>query len=215
MAVYLHATVSPNPGKLAELADAIGLVVPTMERTRGWQLLGGYQTRNGLPGRIVDIWTAPDADSFTDGLARTPTDPRADEAIDRFSKLIDHEQLRLVQPLDYAPTLPTRTSTGRYLHSSLTVRFGCIGYVTSQMGTIRRGLEEICSWRLIGAYQTLIGDLGELFHLWELPAEGDVATAITRARTSAAWAEAVDEAARWLKEYEPLELERTHFCPSA
>lgn len=61
--VYHHVTLKIRYGKLAQFHEAMGHVVPVMEKAYGWKLVGAWDTLVGRLFTVIDLWEIPDANS--------------------------------------------------------------------------------------------------------------------------------------------------------
>jgi hypothetical protein len=211
--MYLHATLTPKSGRIPELSKTVAWLKTGMEG-RGMTLLGGYQTASGVPGLIVDIWHIDDANTVVDALETAAAHPKHPVAIDRLAESLAREQLRLVERTSYSPEFrPAGSADARYLHATMNVRYGQVERISAIVAKLKGVLEERLGWRLVGGYRTVIGDLGEVFDLWEIPAGRPVDDMLTEARAIPAFAEHARELPAYLEAEELLVMRPTAYCP--
>jgi hypothetical protein len=210
--MHLHATVTARPGKLAELIETTAWIARGMTG-RGWRLVGSYQSLDPAREEIVDVWEMRDANAVVDAFEEAFSHPAHERVLARLALSVERELVRLVVPALDAPTLPTSVSCKRFLHSSMAVRYGSVAAVEAAVTEIRELLEATAGWRLIGGYRTLIGDLGELFYLWEIPPAQSIGDLIADAFKDPAIAATESAIEPLLERRDWLEMERTSFAP--
>jgi hypothetical protein len=180
VSLYLHATLTPVPGRLADLGDTVAWLKKGMER-QGWVLRRAFASTSGEPGTMIDLWEVPDANTVVDALAAGAAHPRHGETLAQVAEVLADEVLRLVAPAPRCPDFRPAGGT-RYLQVAYRVGYG-------GARTAWTGLPAPDGWHLAAAFETVIGDLCEAFELWELPghadatALGDELPAGVRART--------------------------------
>jgi hypothetical protein len=204
--MYLLATLTPRFGRAAQLCETIAWLKKGMEG-RGMTLLGAYQTVSGAPGRIIDIWEIESASTVTDALEGAAAHPRHQEALDRLAEPLAREHLRIVEGMGYSPPFRAATSPDApHLWAKMTVNYGQVARLDPIIAEIKGVVEERLGWRLIGGYRTVIGDLGEVFDLWELPPGRTVDDMLMEARAIPEFARAARELPQYLTSEELLTL---------
>jgi hypothetical protein len=211
--MYLHATLTSRPGKMSDLAATVGSAAAGMEG-RGMRLLGAYQTIGGMPGQIIDLWELDDANAIVDALEGASRHPKHQQMMERLGESLQREELRLVERTDYCPPWQGPASPdARYLHASLTPRYGQVQRVSAIVAGLREVLETHLQWRLAGAYRTVIGDFGEIFDLWQIPAERTVDDMLIEARAIPAFAEHTRDLPTYVEAEKLLTMRATPYCP--
>lgn len=211
--MYLHATLTPKVGKVAELSDMVARLAAAMQGP-GMKLLGAYQTALGAPGRIVDIWEIEDANTIVGALEGAATHPMHQATMDRLGQSLVREELRLVERASYGREfVPGSSPDARYMHAKLTIKYGQLARISDVIERLRDVLEAELGWRLIGGYRTIIGDFGELFDLWELPEGRPLDDMLVEARSIPAFAEAARELPDYLEAEDVQLMRATAYCP--
>jgi hypothetical protein len=211
--MYLHVTLTPKVGKLGQLSDTVAWLKKGMDSPK-MRLLGAYQTASGAPGHIVDIWELEDANTIVDALESAAAHPKHQTAMDRLAESLVREQLRLVAPAGYGPGfLAPASSDPRFLHATIGVKYGQLARVSAIIGAVKDVLEAQLGWRLLGAYRTVVGDFGELFDLWEIPAGRTVEDMLDEARAIPAFADAARGLPDLIDREELMVMRPTHYCP--
>lgn len=167
MTLFMHATLTPVPGRLAELGDTVAWVKKGMER-RGMTLRRAWASTGG-PETMIDLWELPDANAIVDALAAAAEHPRHAETMAKLAAVLADEALALLTP---APHCPDFRPAGGARCLQVTYR---VGYGGARAAWAH--LPAPAGWHLAGAFETTLGDLCRIVQLWELPADVD-ATAL-------------------------------------
>lgn len=211
--MHLHVTLTPKPGRMAQLSETVAWLKKGMEAP-SMRLLGAWETTTGMPGRIVDLWELESADTIVDALESAAAHPKHQKAMDRLAESLVLEQLRIVNLTSYSPAFRRATSPdARFMHATLTLKYGQLGRVSPVIAQLKQVLEEQLEWRLVGGYRTVIGDFGEVFDLWEIPARRTVDEMLAEARAIPAFAEAARELPALVESEELRVMRPTAYCP--
>lgn len=168
MTVYIHASLTAVPGRLDELGETVRWLATGMER-RGMELLRAWRATDG-PERMIDLWWVPTAGTFVDALTEARQHPTHGRAIDRLARSLADEVVRVLVPADHSPA-PSLSSTAdaTYVQVVHTVEYGRNAEAWERLVPVGHELTEREGWRLAGAFDTAVGDLSEIFELWEAP----------------------------------------------
>jgi|SRR4051812_21144752 hypothetical protein len=166
MTLYMHATLTPVAGRLADLGDAVARIKGGLEAS-GMSLRRAWRTPSDDPGTMVDLWELPDANTIIDALAAAAAHPRHEETMAWLATLLADERLRM---LSGAPHHPQYRPGGgsRCLQVTYRVRYGSGPRTWGK-------LPAPAGWQLAGAFGTAFGDLCEIVELWEPPDGADAA----------------------------------------
>lgn len=176
MTLYMHASLTPKPARLAELGDTVAWLARGMER-RGLRMVRAFRTVNDDPGLMVDLWQVPDADTVVRALADARHHPAHPQAIERLSRSLDDEVLRILAPAAHCPEFDVSAGPdARYAHVVYRVAYGRGDSVWDRLVRAGEKYAAAHGWRLAGAFDTAIGDLCELYEIWQVP-EGSQAEA--------------------------------------
>jgi hypothetical protein len=102
MSVYLIATMQLKSGQTEAFNDTMTRVVPMLEHS-GWKLASSYQHLIGDFGTVVNVWELPDANAFSDGLARNRSWPGYAEIIEELTAEVARESVRLAVKSPFSP----------------------------------------------------------------------------------------------------------------
>lgn len=162
MTLFMHATLTPVPGRLAELGDTVAWIKTGVER-RGMTLRQAWAGSDTM----VDLWEVADANTIVDALDAAAAHPRHEETMARLATVLVGEVLRLLSP---APHSPDFRPAGGSRCLQVTYRIGYGGARAAWAG-----LPAPDGWHRAGAFETRLGDLCEILEMWELPDSADVA----------------------------------------
>lgn len=213
--MYLHATLIPKLGRRAELIETLAAITRAME-SPGMTLLAALETLSGAPGQIIDIWRLDDANTIVSALEGAATHPQHQRTLDRLGRSLTTERLRLVVDADFSRELllSPRGLEARYLHAKLSVHYGQTARLSEVILELRDLFEANFGWRLVAGYRTLIGDFGELYDLWELPAGASVEDTLVAARGLPAFAKIEARLPEYVVSEELSILRPTSYCPA-
>lgn len=164
MTIFMHATLTPVPGRLTDLADTVAWLKKGLERS-GMTLRRAWASTSGGPGTMVDLWELPDANTLVDALTAAAAHPRHDETMAELATVLDDEVLRLLSP---APHCSDFRPAGGSRCLQVTYR---VGYGGARAAWAQLPAPE--GWHLAGAFETTLGDLCEIVEMWELPDGAD------------------------------------------
>lgn len=163
MTLFMHATLTPVPGRLADLGDTVAWLKTGLERS-GMTLRRAWGAPSG--DTMVDLWELPDANTIVDALTTAAEHPRHAETMTKLATVLADEVLRLLSP---APHCPDFRPAGGTRCLQVTYR---VGYGGARAAWAQLPAPE--SWHLAGAFETTFGDLCEIVELWEPPEGADV-----------------------------------------
>jgi len=212
--MYLHATLIPKLGRRADLIDMLARLTRAME-TPSMRLLAALETISGAPGQVIDIWRLDGADTIVSALEGAATHPLHQQTLDRLGQSLTTERLRLVVDADLSRELALSPAglEARYLHAKLTVHYGQTARLCEVILELRDLFEENFGWRLVAGYRTVIGDFGELYDLWEIPAGVGVEETLIQARKLPAFARIEARLPEYLVGEELAIVKPTSYCP--
>lgn len=164
MSLFMHATLTPVAGRLADLGDTVAWLKTGLERS-GMTLRRAWTSTSGEPGTMVDLWELPDANTIVGALTAAAEHPRHEETMAKLATVLQDEVLRLVSP---APHCPDFRPAGGSRCLQVTYRVGYGGGRAAWAG-----LPAPDGWHLAGAFGTTLGDLCEIVEMWELPDDAD------------------------------------------
>lgn len=166
MTLFMHATLTPVPGRLADLGDTVAWLKKGLERS-GLTMRRAWAATSG--DAMVDLWELPDANTIVDALTVAAEHPRHAETMATLATVLADEVLRLLSPAPHCPDFRP-AGAGRCLQVTYRVGYGGGRAAWAQ-------LPAPDGWYLAGAFETTFGDLCEIIEMWE-PPEGADASAL-------------------------------------